>query len=202
MGYTARNFRGYLSGLGAAKPTSVVASGNVTAARHVASSFGTAADPAFTYAGDLTSGDFLSAAGVAGTTVAGGAPILISGSGIFTYIPLYVESTFVPTPTAAQSITSAGVAFAPTKMIHEFTATGVYTLTVAPTIATGTDGQLLCLVNVGANAVTVQDQGTLAASNLRLTGATLAIGPRDSVWLYYSGDVGDWVQIGPLVAVV
>ena len=106
------------------------------------------------------------------------------------------------TPPAAQAINAVGTTIAPTAGIHEFTSNGNYTLTVAPTIADGVDGQLLLLVNVGANTITIQDQGTLASSNLRLTATTVAIGPRDSIYLYYSGDVGDWVQVGSLVAVI
>lgn len=112
------------------------------------------------------------------------------------------SSKVVNTPPTAQSITGVGVAITPTARIHEFTSDGDYTLTVAPTIANGTDGQVCILVNVGSNTVTIQDQGTLANSNLRLTGASVAIGPRDSVIIYYSGDVADWVQIGSLVGVV
>ena len=97
---------------------------------------------------------------------------------------------------------AVGTAIAPTARIHEFTSNGNYTLTVAPTIANGQDGEVVTLVNVGSNTITIQDQGTLANSNLRLTAATVAIGPRDSVTLYYSGDVGDWVQIGGLVSVI
>jgi hypothetical protein len=108
----------------------------------------------------------------------------------------------VYTPPAAQSITGVGVAFLPTARIHEFTSTGNYTLTVAPTIANGQDGEVVTLVNVGSNTVTIQDQGTLASSNLRLTATTVAIGPRDSVTLYYSTDVGDWVQIVVLTSVI
>ena len=126
---------------------------------------------------------------------------VINGIGVHSGNATFSARQF-KTPAAAQSITGVGVAFTPTTTIHEFTSDGNYTLTVAPSIANGTDGQELILVNVGANTVTISDQGTLASSNLRLTGATVAIGPRDSVRLYYSGDVGDWVQIGALVAVV
>lgn len=218
MGYTARNFRGYLSGAGALKPASVatgaitgsslVTTGNVTAARHLASSLGTAAEPAFAATTALDGGLYWINAAL--TAIAAGGSAYIYGSSsqcvpnlaLAPNLSVTTVAKVIATPAAAQSITGVGVAIAPTRKIHEFTSDGNYTLTVAPTIADGTDGEEIILVNVGANTVTLQDQGSLASSNLRLTGASVAIGPRDSIRMYYSGDVGDWVQIGALVAVV
>ena len=129
------------------------------------------------------------------------AGFVINGIGIHNSNSTFVGKV-IETPPTAQAINAVGTAIAPTAGIHEFTSNGNYTLTVAPTIADGVDGQLLLLVNVGTNTITIQDQGTLASSNLRLTATTVAIGPRDSIYLYYSGDVGDWVQVGSLVAVI
>ena len=57
---------------------------------------------------------------------------------------------------------------------------GDLTLTSAPTIANGSDGEMVTLINTGTSGVlTIQDQGTLSSSNLRLTTTTLAIGPGD-----------------------
>ena len=74
---------------------------------------------------------------------------------------------------------------------------GNVTITAAPTIADGLSGQRLLIVNVDiADTITIQDQGTLANSNLRLSAATIALAPRDSIQVVYSTDVGDWIQIG------
>ena len=228
MGYTARNFRGYLSGLGAAKATTLSTSGAATLASLVVTAGatvgttlgvtgvttianGTEANPGLRFAS--AAGDGLYSTGsavafsIAGTlqaylTSASGLVVNAGGFNANNGITTTLSGKVNATPAAAQSVTGVGVALAPTRMIHEFTSDGNYTLTVAPSIADGTDGQFCLLVNVGANTVTISDQGTLPSSNLRLTGATLAVGPRDSVLLYYSGDVGDWVQVGPLVAVV
>ena len=75
------------------------------------------------------------------------------------------------------------------------TATAIRTITNTPSIADGQDGQLLLIINTGANAITYQDQGTLAASNLRLGAATRALGTRDQLLLMYSATVGDWVEV-------
>lgn len=96
----------------------------------------------------------------------------------------------------AQSITGVGVAVTPYSSVHLFTSDGNYTLTVTPTIADGFNDEEVLLINVGANTVTLQDQGSLASSNLRLTGASRALGPRDSIRLIYNSTVGDWIEIG------
>jgi hypothetical protein len=45
------------------------------------------------------------------------------------------------------------------------------------------------------HTITLQDQGTLANSNLRLGAATRALGPRDNIRLIYNTTVGDWVEL-------
>jgi hypothetical protein len=96
-----------------------------------------------------------------------------------------------------QNITSAVstlTAYTPTLFL---TADNNYTITGAPTINDGYEGQLLTIINVDtADTITLQDQGTLANSNLRLSAATIALGPRDSIVLRFSSTVGDWVQVG------
>jgi hypothetical protein len=76
------------------------------------------------------------------------------------------------------------------------------TATTTPILPDGTDGQKLKLVNVGAQTITLTDQGTMAASNLRLTAATVAIAARQSIELTFIASIGDWVQTGALVAVI
>lgn len=76
------------------------------------------------------------------------------------------------------------------------TSGGALTVTAAPTIPNGFDGERCLLLNVSANNIVLQDQGTLANSNLRLSAATITLGTRDSLWLLYSHDIGNWVQIG------
>lgn len=89
------------------------------------------------------------------------------------------------------------------------TSGGSLTLTSAPTIANGANGEIIRLLNVGAQNIVIQDQGTLANSNLRLTATAVTIAPRQSLELTYiasssSGDytLGDWVQTGALVTVI
>jgi hypothetical protein len=75
------------------------------------------------------------------------------------------------------------------------TSGGALTLTSAPTISDGQDGELVRIFNGSAQNVVIQDQGTLAASNLRLGATTRTLGTRDSIVLMYSSTVGDWIEI-------
>jgi hypothetical protein len=76
---------------------------------------------------------------------------------------------------------------------------GPITLTATPTIPNGLEQQMIRLLNMGPQDIALQDQGTLAKSNLRLTAAQLTLRPRASVQLVYLGSVGAWVQIGSVV---
>lgn len=102
-----------------------------------------------------------------------------------------------------QSVTAAGstIAFTSTELCT-FSPTSALTLTSAPTISDGFAYQRLTLLNFGASAVTLQDQGTLPSSNLRLTANTVAIGPRQSIELMFEPNVNDWVQTRALTAVL
>lgn len=71
---------------------------------------------------------------------------------------------------------------------------GSLTLTSTPTIANGADGEVVRIVNVGSQNIVLQDQGTLASSNLRLASSTVTLAPRQSLDLVYLSAVGDWVD--------
>lgn len=113
-------------------------------------------------------------------------------------IGLRNASSEVDTPAAVQAITAVGQAITVAAKYKLINANNNYTLTSAPTIASGIDGQIVIIRNVdtGTDVITVQDQGTLASSNLRLGATTRAIGPRDSLILRYDSTVGDWVEEG------
>lgn len=99
---------------------------------------------------------------------------------------------YLPTPL---NIVAANTQIPPNSLV-ELTANASYTLTSTPTLQTGDNGQQ-CLIRCvdTVDVITLQDQGTLAGSNLRLGAATRALGPRDSILLVYSDAVGDWTEI-------
>lgn len=96
-----------------------------------------------------------------------------------------------------QNVTAVGQALVVRGSEIRLTADASYTLTAAPTIADGYDTQRITIMNVDTvDTITLQDQGTLASSNLRLSAATIALAPRDSIILEFSSTINDWVQVG------
>ena len=98
------------------------------------------------------------------------------------------------TPSAQQSIAVSAPIVANARIVQISTTTAA-NMTATPTIADGADGQIVTVVNTGTNTFTIQDQGTLASSNLRLVGATFAVATRDNITLMYNAAIGDWVEI-------
>jgi hypothetical protein len=106
-------------------------------------------------------------------------------------------STIVYTPTVGTiSVASSTIPATASVIRLNNTSGGAITLTSAPTIADGQDGQTITIFNGSTNNVVIQDQGTLASSNLRLAATTRTLGTRDSITLTYSNTVGDWIEIG------
>lgn len=104
----------------------------------------------------------------------------------------------VPNDGITRNITAVGNSITPSADRVLLTADNSYTLTSAPTILDGYwNGQEIELMNIDTtDVITVQDQGSLASSNLRLGAASRAIGPRDNLRLRYDTTIGDWVEIG------
>lgn len=108
-----------------------------------------------------------------------------------------------PQPPSDTQTLAAGTTVLANARVIQIDSSGNVTLTSAPTIADGYNGQMLTILNVdSADTITFQDQGTLASSNLRLTATTVGLAPRQSMQLMYSATVGDWVQVGSLVTVI
>jgi len=104
----------------------------------------------------------------------------------------------VPNDGITRNITAVGNAITPSADRILLTADNSYTLTSAPTILDGYyNGQEIEIMNVDpTDVITVQDQGSLASSNLRLGAASRAIGPRDSLRVRFDSTVADWVETG------
>lgn len=105
-------------------------------------------------------------------------------------------------PSATQTLTAASAITTSGKSDIQISAASGITLTSAPQVADGVDGQSIRLVNVGSNSISLRDQGSVAGSNLRLTVATLTLAARNSVQLTYYSAIGDWVQTSALVGVI
>lgn len=98
-------------------------------------------------------------------------------------------------PSSGFQLLAAGNTITSTGAVRTIGSAGVVTITSTPTIANGSNGQFLLLINTGSFNITLQDEGTLAGSNLELRAGTVAIAPYTSISLYYSSDAAAWVQV-------
>lgn len=111
------------------------------------------------------------------------------------------SSTSLFSNRASQNLTSVSQTIVVTDgtPITPITSNGTYTLTAVPTIASGREGQLVILINVGAYNITIQDLGTLGGSNIRLsssqTGGTRTLIPFRSICtLIYNSTYNGWCE--------
>lgn len=113
-------------------------------------------------------------------------------------LAIWTDCRIVYTPSKQTLAADSDQIKAISRIVEIQSSAGSLTLTSVPTIANGTDGQVVTIINVDTvNSITLQDESVLAGSNLRLPGgANLTLGPRDVVTLYYSADLGDWVAVG------
>ena len=109
---------------------------------------------------------------------------------------LVVNLTTINTPSAAQAITAAGDAILANATIVVVNPDADYTLTSTPTIANGTTGQVVFITaaNGEANTITIQDQDTLASTNLELLSAVRSVTAKTQIMLFFDGT--NWVEIG------
>lgn len=101
-------------------------------------------------------------------------------------------SSTVLTPAANTNITATTATIRSDASLVTLTANNSYTLSGVATIADGQDGQVLRIMNVDTTDTITLTDGT--TQNLRLSAATIALGPRDNIELTFSSTVGDWVQ--------
>lgn len=98
-------------------------------------------------------------------------------------------------PSADQSITAVGDAILANAAHVKITGDASYTLTSTPTIAAGTDGQVLMIENVGSFSIVLQDEASLPGSLLQtLNNAAQSIGVGDLAYFLYSTDAAAWIQ--------
>jgi hypothetical protein len=127
---------------------------------------------------------------------ASGDPLILGGV-TSQNLSLYASSAIVEQP-STQTISAVTDTISNTVSMRLLNNGGTSkTMTSAPTIADGTDGQILTLVNVGTGDIVIRDQGTLANSNLRLLsgGTTYTMSTRDNITFVFSSTIGDWVEL-------
>jgi len=127
-------------------------------------------------------------------------------SGVVPYLALdnafLGDNAFAGALTSVPSSTATAVAGTPISVTSLATvllnATGDTTMTAAPTIANGVDGQKVTIINIdSADDIVFQDEASLASSNLCLDSDTnQTIAPLQTLQLQYVDFAGCWVQIG------
>jgi hypothetical protein len=107
----------------------------------------------------------------------------------------FSKGTLIYTPSAAQVIDAVGDTVLANAVAVVVDPDGDYTLTSTPTIANGTTGQFLYITaaNGEANTVTLQDQDSLASSNLQLGAASRAVSGKDVLVILFDGT--DWIEV-------
>lgn len=102
----------------------------------------------------------------------------------------------VTAPSATQTLSAGDAIAVSTVAVKQISAAGDVTLTGAPTIADGDDGQHVWLINVSAYTITLQDEATLPSTNLcMIADANLAIAPKAAVHLLFNSTAGCWIEV-------
>ncbi len=103
--------------------------------------------------------------------------------------------TTANTPSSAQTLV-AGDTVTVTSTVKRISTASSVTSTATPTIADGTDGQLLYIHNSGTNDWTMQDESGLAGSNLCLPGGSgVTLNAGDTVALVFVSASSCWSKL-------
>ncbi len=111
---------------------------------------------------------------------------------------LTVDEKTIFTPTTTQVINAVGDVILASGRIVVLDPDADYILTSAPTIADGTEGEVVYIICASGetNTVTIQDQDYLASSNIQLLGnvASRGVTGEGVILLYFNGT--DWIEYG------
>lgn len=100
------------------------------------------------------------------------------------------------TPSTLQTLAAGNALLANATKVRVAGSGGAVTLTSTPTIADGVDGQIVYILGThDTNTLTVQDQGTLASSNLELAASTRVLGKGDILQLMFDATDSVWYEV-------
>lgn len=107
-----------------------------------------------------------------------------------------VGAVTIHTPSTLQTLAAAGALLANATKVRVVGSGGAVTSTAAPTIADGTDGQLLYIQGTHATSTwTIQDQDSLASSNVHLGAVSRALGQGDVLVLTFDTTDSVWYEV-------
>ena len=105
-------------------------------------------------------------------------------------------ATTIYTSASIQTLAAGDPVVASATKVIVAGSSGPVTTTAAPTIADGTDGQMLYVVGTNdTNTLTLQDEGTLASSNLALGSTSRVLGLGDVLVLMYDTTAASWIEV-------
>lgn len=102
----------------------------------------------------------------------------------------------VYTPSSLQTLAAAAAITTTATKVRVVGSGGAVTLTSTPTIADGSDGQIVYVFGTdNTNTITVQDETTLAGSNLELGAVVRLLGAGDILVLMYDSTLAAWYEV-------
>lgn len=136
---------------------------------------------------DLTTGKIIQNSGV----------IIDNSNNVTGVVDFTSTGDTVFTPSSNQVLLAASAISVNASIVQVSGSGGAVTLTSVPTIAAGTDGQILIIVGTSdTNTVEIQDEDALAGSNLELTGGNNFIfGARDIMMLVFNSASAKWIEM-------
>lgn len=98
-------------------------------------------------------------------------------------------------PKATQTLVATNAIEVDATLIRVAGSGGAVTLTSTPTIADGSDGQIVVIRGTDdTNTITIQDIGAIA-SNVDMGGVNRTLGANDYLGLLFNSDSGNWEEI-------
>lgn len=146
-----------------------------------------------TFTDDVHATDNISAGGALDIT----GPASVTGATSLTGA-VTVGTTLMLTPSTDHVMLPAGTLVVTNTIMRVRGSGGAKTMVSTPTIADGTDGQVIIIQGVNdSNILTLQDESNLGDSGLQLAGgADFALGAGDILHLVYDSGDDNWYEIG------
>ena len=132
---------------------------------------------------------------VGGNSDPGDNNLAVDGTSTLTGAVTHTATT-IYTSASIQTLTAGSPVVASATKVIVAGSGGAVTTTAAPSIADGTDGQMLYVVGTNdTNTLELQDEGTLASSNLALGSTSRVLGLGDVLVLMYDTTAASWIEV-------
>ena len=116
----------------------------------------------------------------------------IDSTGIVSIVDLLTTKQLALTPDTTQAVSTSTATIVSANGVLRISADADYVMTSTPTITAGTDGEVLILFNTGSFTIELQDDGTLAGSDVFIGGTSGVLAPDEIMTLVYNTGIGGW----------